>query len=418
MSDRTTTGDRRRMAATSLGWLAGALVAVAAVVAIALDGRAAALTVAMLAPLGAGALIAAHAADLRRSRSRSLSRRLALGLGLALGLVVLALLIAVRAMFLSEHDATIAIAAVGLAAVVGFRAVAVLLRGTREDVAALRRGLERVRAGDRDVRLRTGAADELAALADAGNGMIVALATGEAARDASEQARRDVVAAVSHDLRTPLTALRLIVEAIEDDLLDPATAREYLRTMRTHVDTLGALIDDLFELSRLDAGVIEWSMEQVRLAELVEETVAAMRPEARAKGVEVIDRVPAELALARANPEKLQRVLLNLLQNAIRHTPADGSVVVLAGRGSGADADAVEIEVRDSGEGIAAADRPRVFEPFYRGGSEAARTRSGSGLGLAIARAIVEAHGGRIWLADGAGEAHGTVVRFTLPISG
>ena len=179
--------------------------------------------------------------------------------------------------------------------------------------------------------------------------------------------------------------------------------------MRTHIDVLSGLIDDLFELSRLEAGDIQWTLQQVSLGQLVEEAVDALRPQADAKGVSVQADVRAQQP-ARANPEKVQRVLFNLIQNAIRHTPADGSVTVLAEASNGS----VEIEVSDTGDGIEADDRPRVFEPFYRGGSESARTRAGAGLGLAISRAIVEAHGGRIWLAD---SPSGTRVRFSLPRS-
>lgn len=406
-------------------FLVVALACLAAALTPLLSARAAGLTVAMLAPIGVLGLVIAHLAHDHRRLLPSLGVQFAIAVSIALGLVLVALITAVRLMFLSTHDATIAIASTVLAAVVGARAAQVLVRGARQDVAALQDGLDRVGAGERDVVLRTGSDDELAALARSGNRMIEALAAEERARDASEQARRDVIGAVSHDLRTPLTALQLLVEAIDDGIVDPVTAREYLGAMRTHVNTLGGLINDLFELSRLEAGAFEWTTEQVHLADLVEETVAAMRPEASAKGVQVIDRLPDDLGLARANPEKLQRVLLNLLQNAIRHTPADGSVVVLAETGP----DALEIEVRDSGSGIAAADRERVFEPFYRGGTEAARTRSGAGLGLAIARAIVEAHGGRIWLADplppaadeppgAAAAGAGTRVRFSVPLAG
>jgi signal transduction histidine kinase len=120
--------------------------------------------------------------------------------------------------------------------------------------------------------------------------------------------------------------------------------------------------------------------------------------------------VNGDLAPARANPEKLQRVLFNLIQNAIRHTPADGSVTVAAetnGRH-------VEVEVADSGEGVAAAEREHVFEPFFRGGQGAARSGEGTGLGLTICRAIVQAHGGEIWLED---SSRGTRVRFSLPLA-
>src|SRR5439155_5776824 len=165
------------------------------------------------------------------------------------------------------------------------------------------------------------------------------------------------------------------------------------------------------ELSRLEAGDVRWTLEQVRVAELVEETVAAMAVEARAKRVAVVCDLPPSLARARANPEKVQRVLFNLIQNAIRHTPADGSVTVRAEPTPLS----VQIEVADTGTGIAPDEYSQVFEPFFRGGSEAARTRNGAGLGLAISRAIVEAHGGRIWLEDAEGDRAGTRVRFSLP---
>jgi signal transduction histidine kinase len=127
--------------------------------------------------------------------------------------------------------------------------------------------------------------------------------------------------------------------------------------------------------------------------------------------VAVLANVPEELVAARANPEKLQRVLFNLVQNAIRHTPADGSVVI---RAEPAEA-GIEIEIADSGDGISLEEREHVFTAFYRGGADAARTSDGAGLGLAISRAIVEAHGGKIWLAD---SARGARVRFSLPAAG
>jgi signal transduction histidine kinase len=237
---------------------------------------------------------------------------------------------------------------------------------------------------------------------------IAALITRDRERASAEAARRQLVAAVSHDLRTPLAALRLLVDAVDDEIVDGPTRQRYLATMQTHIGSLSALIDDLFELSRIEAGDIDWSLRQVALAPLVDETVAAMQPEARAKRVAVRCDVAGDALAAHADPERIQRVLFNLIRNAIRHTPADGSVVVRAEpTGAG-----VEIEVADSGPGIADADRAHVFESFYRGGADSARDGDGSGLGLAIARAIVETHGGRIWLAPAQA---GTRVRFSLP---
>ncbi len=235
--------------------------------------------------------------------------------------------------------------------------------------------------------------------------LAVRLAMEERSRRQIEDARRQMVAAVSHDLRTPLASLRLLVEAIDDGVVEGETRERYLGEMRTHVEALTALIDDLFELSRIEAGEISWTMERIELSRLIDETVAAMRGPAEARGVALAAELPAGEVPAQANAEKVQRVLLNLIQNAIRHTPADGSVTVRARTAP----DGVEVEVADDGEGIPAGEGERVFEAFYRG--DESRSDDGVGLGLAISRAIIEAHGGKIWLEDG---SPGTRVHFTL----
>jgi signal transduction histidine kinase len=236
--------------------------------------------------------------------------------------------------------------------------------------------------------------------------LAVRLAMEERAGREVEEARRALVAAASHDLRTPLASLRLLVDAIEDGVATGEDRDRYLAEIRTHVRVLSDLIDDLFELSRIEAGDISWSLRQVELGELIGETVAAMRAPAAERGVRLGAELPPAGVRAEADAEKLQRVLFNLIQNAIRHTPADGSVTVRA-RPHGSE---VEVEVADDGEGIPAGDGERVFEAFYRG--DASRGEDGAGLGLAISRAIVEGHGGRIWVEDG---MPGTRVRFTLP---
>jgi signal transduction histidine kinase len=258
---------------------------------------------------------------------------------------------------------------------------------------------------------RMGAAQVLLVLlAASGAALAAALAVRLAMRERSrremEEMRRGLVAAASHDLRTPLASLRLLVEAIDDGVATGETRDRYLTEVRTHVGVLSDLVDDLFELSRIEAGDISWTMRQVELGDLIGDTVAAMRAPAAERGVRIAAELPAGEVVAEANAEKVQRVLFNLIQNGIRHTPADGSVTVRARRRGGG----VEVEVADDGEGIPSADGERVFEAFYRG--DAARGEEGAGLGLAISRAIVEAHGGRIWLEPG---APGTRVHFTLP---
>jgi signal transduction histidine kinase len=250
----------------------------------------------------------------------------------------------------------------------------------------------------------------LVLLAVAGGALAAWLATRLVAEERSrrevEAARRRLVASVSHDLRTPLASLRLLVESIDDGVVTGETRDRYLGEIRTHVAALSGLIDDLFELSRIEAGEISWTMGQVELGELVGDTVAAMRAPAAARGVALAAELPAGELVARANAEKLQRVLFNLIQNAIRHTPADGSVTVRARTAPGG----VEVEVADDGDGISPADGARAFDAFFRG-EGAAGEEDGAGLGLAISRAIVEAHGGRIWLEPA---TPGTRVCFTL----
>jgi signal transduction histidine kinase len=351
---------------------------------------------------GAGVIVRA------RSWAGSLSRQFAIAVGLAIAPVLVALIVFGWLMVISG-DAVAEIAAIvvaaGALAIAGARLFA---RQITADVEAISRGLDAVARGERHVAIHTTARDELHGLAGSANAMIAQLSVEEHARTQSEDARRNLVAAVSHDLRTPITSLQLLTEAIGDDIVDGEHRRAYVDRMRTHIGALSALIDDLFELSRLEAGDITWSLQQVALDELVRETIEAMRVQADAKGVRVTATLPQDLVPARANPEKLQRVLFNLIQNAIRHTPADGSVVVRAEPS----ASGIEIEVSDTGTGIARSDRAQVFTAFYRGGREAARGGEGAGLGLAVSRAIVEAHGGQIWLAD---SDQGTRVRFSLP---
>jgi signal transduction histidine kinase len=276
----------------------------------------------LLAALGGGALALAHAVAARRARLGSLRRQFAFAVAIAVGQVLVAATSGALLMLVSPHDALFVLIIATLAGVVAARAAQLFATGVMADIEGLRATLEAVGEGARAPAAATRADDELADLAAAANAAIVKLG-------AAERARSDLIAAVSHDLRTPITSLRLLAEAVDDDIVDEETRRRYLRQMRTHIDAVSALIDDLFELSRLEAGDIAWTMRRVRLDELVGETVDAMRVQAAAKRVRLGADVPAGTA-AQGDPEKLQRVLFNLIQNAIRHTPADGSVSVSA----------------------------------------------------------------------------------------
>jgi signal transduction histidine kinase len=383
---------------------AGALVA--AIVGPVYGADAGLVTAALVAGLSAVGLAAAHWVAGQRNR-RALQLRFDIVAGTAVGVILAAVLLGAELMFVSNHDALVVSAIALAAALVALRVARVASAGVVREVGELRDALAAVGDGERDARVEADAALELSELAGAVTRMTEQLAEEERRRDASDAARRNLVASISHDLRTPLAALRLMLAAIEDGVVEDSTRDRYLATMHTHVEALGSMVDDLFELSRLEAGDLDWSIRQVELPELLDETVAAMRAEADAKGVAVAADLQPLPRPARADPERLQRVLFNLIQNAIRHTPTDGSVTVRAESAG----EWVEIEVSDTGAGIPPEDRERLFEPFVRGDTGGEQD-NGAGLGLALCRAIVEAHGGRIWLAD---SDVGTRVRFVIP---
>jgi signal transduction histidine kinase len=251
-------------------------------------------------------------------------------------------------------------------------------------------------AGDLSVRAPAGGAREIAELAGSFNAMAAGL-------EQLFDARRELVAWASHDLRAPIASLQAMLEAIEDGL---ASAEDYLPTLRDQVRTLSALVDDLFELARIDAGALTLELRRMPVAPLVASALRMLRPEAEARGValsaDVDEQVEAELA-----PDKFERVLFNLVTNALRHTPSDGSVAVRVERR----ASELLLRVEDSGEGLPAEAQARMFERFWR--ADRARSTSGAGLGLAIARGLVEAHGGKIWAENR--PQGGACISFTLP---
>jgi len=240
---------------------------------------------------------------------------------------------------------------------------------------------------------------ELADLASALQQTSSRLAAAQEQAASLERSRRELVAWVSHDLRTPLAGIRAMVEALEDGVVDdPETVARYHRTMRQEADRLAGLVNDLFELSRIQAGSLALTFEAVPLDELVADAVSGAAAAAAAKGIEVRSQVHQPSIVELSSPE-MARVVCNLLDNAIRHTPAGGTIVIDAGLdapGPDGTVAAAVVSVLDACGGIPARDIDQVFEMAYRG--DAARTPGdgGGGLGLAVARGLVEAHQGQI----------------------
>jgi signal transduction histidine kinase len=228
----------------------------------------------------------------------------------------------------------------------------------------------------------------------------------ERALDAS---RRELIAWVSHDLRTPLAGIRALAEALEDRVVhDADTVARYHTALRTESERLNELIDDLFELSRAQAGVLRLHFERVSLGDLVSDALATAAPVAAAKGVHLEGRIVDPAPQLFASTPELLRALRNILENAVRYTPCDGTVTVEVGMRD----DSAYVTIADTGGGIPSGDLPHIFEVAFRG-QEARTPGNGAGLGLAIARGFIEAHRGHVKVCNQHGGAHFTV---NLPI--
>jgi signal transduction histidine kinase len=268
--------------------------------------------------------------------------------------------------------------------------------GSRID--RLRAAAREFASGDLTARTPVDGPAELSELALAFNEMASQLA-------ALFDSRSELVAWASHDLRTPIASLKAMLEAVDDGVATPA---EYLPAIRTQVQTLELLVDDLFELARIDAGAVSLDVREVELTSLVRSCVRGLQPEAAAAGIR-LDAVVSGTVRARCAPEKVERVMQNLVANALRHTPRDGTVLVSVAAENGH----VEVRVEDTGEGLTPEVRARMFDRFWRGDPARARTSARSGLGLTIARGLIEAQGGEMWAAPRS--TGGTNVAFTLP---
>jgi signal transduction histidine kinase len=320
------------------------------------------------------------------------------------GLAFLAVLLPLGAVLLSGWvmfhmgDDVKILAVTAASALTAIVAALVVARSIADAVDRVRDASSELARGDLDARAPEGGPAEVADLAASFNEM------GENLRRLFDT-RRELVAWASHDLRTPLANMQAMLEALEDGLGEPD---EYVPALREQVRVLSRLVDDLFELARIDAGALTLELHQLPVAPVVSTSLRGVEAEARLRHVTLAAEVELGLT-ARFAPEKVERVLMNLLTNALRHTPSDGAVAVRAEPVEGE----VRVAVEDSGEGLDAEARERMFEHFWRG--DRSRSSRGAGLGLAIARGLVEAQGGRIWAEDR--EGGGARVCFTLPAS-
>ncbi|MER5945211.1 HAMP domain-containing sensor histidine kinase [Streptomyces sp. NPDC001904] len=345
------------------------------------------LLIALFAFLGAAAAGLCGAGALWLLRRRSLTASVTVVAAVAVGAMLAGTLAVAQAMFLSAHDLSVVTTVVAMAAVVSLGTA--LLLGRR--VVARSHELALAARSFGDVGGFTAPAQpataELAAVSRELAATSARLADSRERERMLETSRRELVAWISHDLRTPLAGLRAMSEALEDGVAaDPA---RYLRQIRTEVERLNDMVGDLFELSRIHAGALTLTPTRISLYDLVGDAIAGADPLAREHGVRLVgdDVAPVPVDV---DGKEMSRVLGNLLVNAIRRTPADGTVAVGAERSP----DGVVLSVSDGCGGIPEIDLPRVFDTGWRG-THARTPPAGAGLGLAIVRGIVEAHQGR-----------------------
>ena len=313
-------------------------------------------------------------------------------------------------MFISGHDLGLLAVLLFFSAVVALAFAGAISGQILAAIHALVAAARAVSGGQLETRVRAEGDDELAELGRAFNAMAAELDKADRMRREMEEARRHLIAAVSHDVRTPIASIRAMVEAINDRVVtDPETIDRYLRATQSEVGRLSRLIDDLFELSQLDAGALTLQLEPGSLRDLLSDTLESLQPRAQDKGLRLAGQVDSDLPPVVMDAARIQRVLDNLVQNAIRHTPPRGVIVLEAQEVD----DAVRVDVMDSGEGVPPTDLPFIFERFYRGEKSRARDQGGAGLGLAIAKGMVEAHGGKIWAQNVPGR--GARFSFVLP---
>ncbi|MFM8552065.1 MAG: sensor histidine kinase [Nitrospiraceae bacterium] len=278
------------------------------------------------------------------------------------------------------------------------------------DIAAVARQLA---GGSFDRRIRTSSNDEVGVLATTLNQMADQLDHDITALRKLETVRKDFVANVSHELRTPLTSIRGYVEALLDGAKDrPDEAVHFLQIILKQSERLNLILEDLLQLSQIESGRVLLKREPVQWRTVIDRTLASIKPLAEKKGHTIAVAIPSDLPLVPGDEDRLVQVLTNLLDNAVKYTP-ERSVIHVTARITG-DGNAVELAVADTGIGIPEADRPRVFERFYRVDKARSREQGGTGLGLAIVKHIVEGHGGHVWVECNEPAGSRFIIRLTI----
>jgi len=317
-----------------------------------------------------------------------------------------------RLMFASEHDLQLATVLLVFAGGIAIALGSFFASALTDRINRLESATRAIENGDLSARAAIPGRDEIAGLARSFDQMADQLQAADTKQKQLDTLRRDLVAWAGHDLRTPLSSIRLLVSALADGMVsDPETVRQYLNQAQKQVDHLSSLVDDLFQVSQLDAGGIVLHREQASLSDLLSDTLESFSAQAKQKQITLSGSAAPGIDPVAMDVQYIGRVLNNLVSNALRYTPSGGAVTLHAE----AIPSGVSVSIRDTGEGILPEDLPHVFERFYRGDLSRNHASGGAGLGLAIVKGLVEAHGGSICVESMRGQ--GTTFTFTLPRS-
>lgn len=314
--------------------------------------------------------------------------------------------------FLANVNLILLITGVGLALAVVAFSLFTASRLTRP-LVSLTRAAEEMKSGNYTHRVEEPESmDELGRLAQTFNSMADKIAADVHELREQEKLRRDMTANIAHDLITPLTAIQGYSEAIGDDMIsDPDERHETAQLIGREVQRLRRLVSDMQNMTSLESGRVHLEMEPLNLHDLVTETLAVIAPECEQEEIKLRNTIAPATPLVLADSDRLTQVLLNLLDNARRHTPVGGQIIL----GARAESTRLIAWVSDTGVGISQQDLPYIFERFYRADRARASSSGGTGLGLAIIKAIIVAHGGSVWAQSIQGQ--GTTIFFTLPLA-
>ncbi len=312
-----------------------------------------------------------------------------------------------RLMFTDQHDLLLGTVLLIFAGAIAMALGYLLSSSFLDRIESLDQAAKKIADGNLSVRVPIEGRDELAELAKTFNEMASQLQEMAEKRRELENLRKELIAWIGHDLQTPLTSVSAIIEALADGMVeDRETEQRYFDTAKKNISSLSHLIDDMFQMAQIDAGGLELNIDSVSILDLISDSLESFNELARQKGIKLQGSVVPGLGEVQIDARRINRVLNNLIDNAIRHTPQNGQVEVRADKSD----HKIIVDVIDSGEGIPPEEIPYIFDLFYRGETSQRSSAKGTGLGLAISKGIIDAHGGEIKVSSQPGETRFTFI--------